>query len=71
MTKRATPHFRVGEFADGQPFIVLEAVSGDELNLFRNKSIGFDLRRGTTYEEAQAVARHLQDWITHISETEL
>ena len=69
--KRVTPTFRVGEFADGQPFIVLEPSSGDELNLFRNKSIGFDLRRGTTYEEAQEIVRFLQDRITHISETEL
>jgi hypothetical protein len=71
MTRRVTAQFRVGEFADGQPFIVLEPLDGDELNLFRNKSIGFDLRRGTTYEEAQEIVRFLQDRITHISETEL
>jgi hypothetical protein len=44
MTKRARAHFRVAEFADGQPWIVMEHFDGERLSLFE-KSIGYDLRQ--------------------------
>lgn len=67
MTKRARPHFRVAEFADGQPWIVMEHFDGDRLSLFE-KSIGFDLRRDTSYEQAQTIAKYLSQNLVTISE---
>ncbi|MET4483702.1 hypothetical protein [Bradyrhizobium sp. F1.13.3] len=59
-TKRARPHFRVGEFANGQAWIIMENFDGDNLALFE-KTVGFDLRPGTSYEEAQRIASFLKE----------
>jgi hypothetical protein len=33
MTKRVRTRFRVSEYASGKPFVVLEPLSGDELEM--------------------------------------
>lgn len=68
MTKRAETHWRVGEFADGTPFIVLEPFKGDELNMF-GKSIHFDLPPRTSYEQAQEIAQFLKTNLLSIGES--
>jgi hypothetical protein len=60
MTKRARIRFRVAEHASGQPFIVLEPLAGDELELF-SRGVGFDLPANTSYEEAQEILRFLNE----------
>jgi hypothetical protein len=68
ITKRAIPRFRVAENAEGLPFIVIERSSGDDLSFFKNM-IGFDLRPGTTSEEANAISRYLNSNFPRIYET--
>ncbi|MDI4231482.1 hypothetical protein OZ411_01470 [Bradyrhizobium sp. Arg237L] len=66
-TRRARTRFRVAEHASGQPFIVLEPLSGDDLQLF-SRSIGFDLPQSTTFEEAQEIAKYLNNKLVQIAE---
>jgi hypothetical protein len=68
MTKRSTVHFRVTQYAEGKPWIVIEPFMGDELSVFK-KTVGFDLLAGTTLEEAEKICKFLQDYIEHITET--
>lgn len=68
MTKRARPHFRVSEFASGQPFIVFEQFDGDELALFK-RTVGFDLAEGTTIDEAKFIAKFMSEKLIRVSET--
>ncbi|MBH5372958.1 hypothetical protein [Bradyrhizobium glycinis] len=67
-TKRARPHFRVGEFASGQPWIIMECYDGDNLALFE-KTVGFDLRPGISYEEAQRIVRLLKENLIAVNES--
>jgi len=67
-TKRARPHFRVGEFASGQPWIIMECFDGDNLSLFE-KTVGFDLRPGISYEEAQSIVRFLKENVVTVNES--
>ena len=68
MTKRAEPLFRVLEFDNGQPWIVLELCRGDKLDLLK-KTVGFDLPPRTTLDEAKQITDYLQRHLTHVSET--
>jgi len=68
MTKRATVHFHVTSYAEGTPWIVIEPFSGGDLALFQ-RTIGFDLPAGTTFEEAESICKFLQDNIEQITET--
>jgi hypothetical protein len=68
--KRATPRFRVAEYADGKPWIVVEQSGGNDLTLFENM-VGFDLRPGTSIEEAEAISHYLNSKLIVISETSL
>ncbi|WP_148667206.1 hypothetical protein [Bradyrhizobium amphicarpaeae] len=67
-TKRARPHFRVGEFGSGQPWIIMECYDGDNLSLFE-KTVGFDLRPDTSYEEAQRIAKFLKENLVTLCES--
>jgi hypothetical protein len=69
-TKRATPRFRVAEYADGKPWIVVEQSGGDDLTVFE-KMIGFDLRPGTSIGEAESISHYLNSKLIAISETSL
>lgn len=68
MTKRARPHFRVVESADGTPWIAMEKFDGDELNLFA-KFVGFDLPPGTDIDKAEEIRRYLATHLVKVSET--
>jgi hypothetical protein len=68
VTKRAIPYFRVAEFANGIPWIVMEASSGDRLEVFK-RTIGFDLPAGTSLEQAKEIAAYLTDKLIMMSET--
>jgi len=67
-TFRARIRFRIGEYAEGKPWIYVEPYSGDALDLFRH-TIGFGLRPGTTYEQAKEIAAFLRRNLMNISET--
>jgi len=68
MTKRARPHFRCLQYETGQPWILMECVDGDSLDLFQ-KTIGFDLPKDTPLEAAEEVAKFLSSTLVSISET--
>ena len=66
--KRATPRFRVAEYADGRFWIMVEQSGGDDLTVFE-KVIGFDLRPGTSFEEAKVISAYLNWNLPVITET--
>jgi hypothetical protein len=66
-TRRARTRFRVAEHASGQPFIVLEPLSGDKLEMFA-KGVGFDLPENTTYDEASEISDYLNAKLIHVAE---
>lgn len=63
----ARPHFRVGEFHDGQCFIVVEPHSGDDLNMFRGY-INLRLANGISFEKAREISDYLNENIEGIAE---
>ncbi len=67
-TDRAQYAFKVAEFADGTPWIKTEPAYADLKILQPQKgSLGFDLRKGTTFEQAEEIARFLNEHIEAIS----
>lgn len=68
ITRRAIPRFRVAENEKGQPFIVIERSTGEDLWFFKNM-IGFDLQSEATFEEANAISKYLNSNIREIRET--
>jgi hypothetical protein len=68
MTKRARPHFRCLQYETGQPWILMEYLDGDNLDLFQ-KTIGFDLPKDTPLIAAEEVAQFLSTTFVSISET--
>ncbi len=69
MIKRAVPYFAVAEYENGQPWITLEQLEGDDLVLF-GKILGFDLPEGTTHHQAENIRDYLTKNLVRISETE-
>lgn len=67
MIKRARPHFRVAEFASGQPWIVMECFDGDKSFAVRENRRFRSASRD--YEEAQRIAKFLKDNLIVVSET--
>lgn len=61
--------FTVKEFGDGTPWLMAELREGNDLSILENGFLGFTLRSGTTYEEAQGLARHLHKVLDKISYT--
>ncbi len=68
MVKRADPRFSVSEFESGQTYIVMEVFQGDDMDIFKNRSIGFDLPPGTTLEDAKQIADYLQRHLLRVIE---
>ena len=68
MAKRAELKFKIAEFKDGQPYIVMESFYGAEMEIFKDRSIGFDLPPGTTLEEANQIADYLQRHLLRVIE---
>jgi hypothetical protein len=70
MTERAEYIFAVKEYADGTPWIMAEP-RRKQLSIFKNGFIGFDLRDGTSFEDAQQLAKEMTERITGITYTAL
>ncbi len=49
----------VKELGDGTPFICFELLQGSEIPDFENANVGIFLDDGTTYEQAQDIAKTL------------
>jgi hypothetical protein len=69
-TERALYLFKVKQYGDGSHFIMLEPWD-HMLSVFTDGFLGFDLPKGTTLEEAETVARDLQDRIKFVTYTHL
>lgn len=61
------PHFRVGEFTDGEIVIFIDPDGGDELRFFENLTY-LCLRKDISYEDARMIAVTLNANITNIAE---
>jgi len=61
-------HFKVGEYSDGTPYITTEPKQG-EIKALENKLLSFALAKGTTFEQAQEIAKYLNKNISTISVT--
>lgn len=70
MTTRARYVFVVKEFPNGQPWLVLELLTGPGLSILERGFLGFDLKEGTTLTQAKELAERLNDAIPTISYTE-
>lgn len=67
-TDRARYVFKVSQYADGTPWIATEPVDGDLAVLTPVKGfLGFDLRTGTTFEQAEEIAKFMNEHIEAIS----
>ena len=61
-TERKSYHFKITEFGDGTPWIMLEPRDGN-LAPFKNGFLGFDFREGITFEEAKEFARLMNEYL--------
>jgi hypothetical protein len=68
-TDRAPYVFAVKEFGDGTPWIMLER-SENALDVLGDGFLGFDLKEGTSLQEAEKIARFLRQNIRSISYTD-
>lgn len=68
-TERGRYQFRRAEHVDGTPWIMTNPLKeNDQLNsLGPTGFIGFDLKPGTSYEEAQRIAEYLERHIEMIT----
>ena len=57
--------FKVKEHVDGSPFIVLEPFR-ENLPVFKNGILSFELTKGTTAEQAQELAHILRDTVKYV-----
>jgi hypothetical protein len=60
MTDRADYKFTVKEYGDGTPWLMLEPMTGD-LPVLGGGHLGLDLESGVTIQDAQEVARFLNE----------
>ena len=71
MTNRANYVFCVKEYdQDSPPWIMLESQDGN-IPILQNGIIGFDLRPGTTFQQAQEIASYLNSHIECLTHTDL
>jgi hypothetical protein len=69
MTARIEPVFRVKEYVDGKPWIMIEHLEnapGFPHQFF----FGLDLPDGTSFEKAKDIAEFLNKNITHVTATD-
>ena len=66
MTRRAGVSFKVKENASGQPWVLAEWLSGDDLF---GGTLGFELEPGTTLEEAKEISAYLREHIRGLALT--
>ena len=67
-TRRADVQFTVKEFESGRPWIAIEQLRGDHVEALRG-TLGFDLKPGTTLDEAKVIALYLRQNVVSVSET--
>lgn len=65
-TGRASVSFKVKEYAGGQPWVLAEWLSGDDLF---GGTLGFELKPGTTLKEAKEIADYLRKHIRGLALT--
>lgn len=68
-TDRGHFSFRVAVYGDGTPWIMTDPLTeSDRIKaLGRNGFIGFDLKPGTSHEEAQRIAQYLNEHVEFIT----
>jgi len=66
MTERVRMSFKVKEFSNKQLWICLEPVK-ENLKVLVRGSLGFDLPRGTTIDDAKKIAKFLEENIRGVS----
>ncbi len=71
MTRRVEVTFTVKEYTSGKPFIVMEPLGfWNAMPEINRKVVGVDLADGTSYEEAEALAKQMRQTITHFTITD-
>lgn len=68
-TDKVAVRFYVKEYGDGTPWLLIETEKGKPLPAIGDGFQGFDLKDGTTYEEAKEVARVLNRFVSDMSHT--
>ena len=68
-TQRARSYFRACETSDGTPWIICEPQGKVEIAALRGGFIGFDLKPGTSLQEAEKLAELLRGKFTEVSVT--
>ena len=71
ITERGRFSFRVSEYESGQPWITTDPLNDSDVlkTLGPQGFVGFDLKPGTSYEEAQRIAKYLDQQIEFITIT--
>ena len=69
MTKRARPIFTVKQYASQEPWICIEYATAEDG--MPNDLFGFDVRPGTSFQEAEEIARYLDENIESFTVTKL
>ena len=67
-TERALVSFKVRGYVSGEPWILVEWISGDDV--FKGGTLGFDLPEGTPLDQAEELAEFMRKRITHLARTE-
>ena len=69
-TQRGRFRFRVAEYADGTPWIMTDPLwPQDRLKILGQGFVGFDLKPGTSYEQAEKIAHFMNEHIEYITAT--
>jgi hypothetical protein len=68
-TQRAQCRYTVKEYGSGQPYIVCELHDPLDLGISEQWSLGFDLPQGTSVDEAQEIARFMQQHLSNLMYT--
>jgi hypothetical protein len=69
-TQRGRFRFRVAEYADGTPWIMTDPLwPQDRLKALGQGFVGFDLKPGTSHEQAQQVTQFMNEHIEYITAT--
>ena len=75
MTEHSEYLFRVKEASQEgepyQPWVYMELLRGKNLSILENGFLGFDLPKGTTYEQASEFATLLNEKVTVVHYTDL
>ncbi len=66
MTTRSQVSFKVKQYPNGQPWILMEEYKGD---LGIKGILGFDVQDGTSFDTAQAIANYLEENIKAVTYT--